>query len=301
MKKLILSIYLMAGTSVAAQHVIVVKDSTTLEPIPYVSVWFGNNSGGYTNEGGTIDVPDWAEQLRFSHICYETKSITKDNDPGNTVLLAPKSINLSEINISAKASKQARTKKIGYIKEKAQTRHSGANGFEMALFIPYDSEWIETPYIHSIFASLDYSTRIMLFNTIESPIYTTLRFDLRLPDTKTGAPRNESIINGGILYEPGKKVGKDGVKLSNPIPFPETGVFVVLEWITTAMITESESLIPSLNMTLKADDNRTWNKKTYREMDWKQIKDEPIYQNEQVIQSYKGMTPCAMLGLTISE
>ena len=36
MKKLILSIYLMAGTSVAAQHVIVVKDSTTLEKARYM-------------------------------------------------------------------------------------------------------------------------------------------------------------------------------------------------------------------------------------------------------------------------
>ena len=52
------------------------------------------------------------------------------------------------------------------MKAKTQTKHKGANGFEMALFIPYDSTWTGTPYIHSILASLDYSTHYLVFTEI---------------------------------------------------------------------------------------------------------------------------------------
>ena len=171
----------------------------------------------------------------------------------------------------------------------------------MALFIPYDSTWTESPYIHSILASLDYSTHWLTFTTIKTPIYATLRFDLRQPDAKTGAARDESIINGGIIIQPSQRVGKDGVKLVSPIPFPKTGVFVVVEWITTAKISESQNLVPALDMTLNAKENRTWNKKTFRGMDWIQEKEEPIYQDESAREVYKGRIPSAKLGLEISK
>ena len=197
------------------------------------------------------------------------------------------------------------------MKAKTQTKHKGANGFEMALFIPYDSTWTGTPYIHSILASLDYSTHYLVFTEIKNPIYATLRFDLRLPDAKTGAPKDESLIDGGIIIPSSQKLGKDGVSLTRPIPFPQTGVFVVVEWITTAQVSESCNLVPSLNMTLDEKENRTWNKKTFfakqsggaerRGMDWMQEQNEPAYQNEEAQVFYKGKTPSAKLGLKISK
>ena len=121
--------------------------------------------------------------------------------------------------------------------------------------------------IHSILASLDYSTHWLVFTEIKTPIYATLRFDLRLPDAKTGAPKDESLIDGGIILPSSQKLGKDGISLPRPIPFPQTGVFVVVEWITTAQVSESCNLVPSLNMTLDEKENRTWNKKTFRGME----------------------------------
>jgi len=53
---------------------IIVKDSITHETVPFVSVNFGNDSGGYTDEQGAIAIPSEIEQIRFSHICYESKS-----------------------------------------------------------------------------------------------------------------------------------------------------------------------------------------------------------------------------------
>ena len=305
---ILLALVVMAGQ---AQQTMTVKDSITNEPIPFVSVYFGNDTGGYTDEKGMIAIPNEAEQIWLSHICYETKSISKITADSQTIILVPKSINLDEVAISAKVPKRIKTTAVGLMKAKTQTKHKGANGFEMALFIPYDSTWTESPYIQSILASLDYSTHWLVFTEIKTPIYATLRFDLRLPDAKTGAPKDESLINGGIILPSGQRLSKNGISLSRPIPFPQTGVFVVVEWITTAQVSESCNLVPSLNMTLNEKENRTWNKKTFfakqsggaerRGMDWMQEQDEPTYQNEEAQVFYKGRTPSAKLGLKISE
>ena len=295
---ILLALVVMAGQ---AQQTMTVKDSITNEPIPFVSVYFGNDTGGYTDEKGMIAIPNEAAQIRLSHICYETKSISKITADSQTIILVPKSINLDEVAISARIPKRIKTTEVGSMKAKTQTKHKGANGFEMALFIPYDSTWTETPYIHSILASLDYSTHYLVFTEIKNPIYATLRFDLRQTDAKTGAPKDESLIDGGIILPSGQKLGKDGISLTRPIPFPQTGVFVVVEWITTAQVSESCNLVPSLNMTLDEVDNRTWNKKTFRSVGWMQEQNEPAYQNEEAQVFYKGRTPSAKLGLKISK
>ena len=300
-KRLLLQWVLLSAATFGMAQTIVVKDSITNEPVPFVSVYFGNDSGGYTDEQGAIAIPNEIEQIRFSHICYESKSIAKVTVDSQTIFLVPKRINLDEVAISAKVPKRIKTTEVGSMKAKTQTKHKGANGFEMALFIPYDSTWTETPYIHSILASLDYSTHYLVFTEIKNPIYATLRFDLRLPDAMTGAPKDESLIDGGIILPSSQKLGKDGISLTRPIPFPQTGVFVILEWITTAQVSESCNLVPSLNMTLDEVDNRTWNKKTFRGMDWMQEQDEPAYQNEEAQDFYKGRIPSSKLGLKISK
>ena len=302
-------LFVLVSMNMYTQQRISVRDSLTQEPIAYTSVWFGNEAGGYTDESGMIEVPEGTKQIRLSHICYETKIITKVTADLQTIFLVPKSINLNEVAISAKAPKRIKTTEVGLMKAKTQTKHKGANGFEMALFIPHDSTWTDTPYIHSILASLDYSTHWLVFTEIKNPIYATLRFDLRLPDAMTGAPKDESLIDGGIIIPSSQKLGKDGVSLTRPIPFPQTGVFVVVEWITTAQVSESCNLVPSLNMTLDEKENRTWNKKTFfakqsggaerRGMDWMQEQNEPAYQNEEAQVFYKGRTPSAKLGLKI--
>ena len=304
-------LFVLVSMNMYTQQRLIVRDSLTQKPIAYTSVWLGNEAGRYTNESGMIEIPKGTKQIRLSHICYETKIITKVTTDLHTIFLVPKSINLNEVAISAKTPKRIKTTEVGLMKSKTQTKHKGANGFEMALFIPYDNTWAETPYIHSILASLDYSTHYLVFTEIKNPIYATLRFDLRLPDAMTGAPKDESLIDGGIILPSSQKLGKDGISLPRPIPFPQTGVFVVVEWITTAKVSESCNLVPSLNMTLDEKENRTWNKKTFfakqsggaerRGMDWMQEQNESAFQNEEAQVFYKGRTPSAKLGLKISK
>ena len=301
-KETIISIlFVLVSMNMYTQQRLTIRDSLTQKPIAYTSVWFGNEAGGYTNESGMIEIPKGTKQIQLSHICYETKIITKVTADLQTIFLVPKSINLNEVAISAKTPKRIKMTEVGLMKAKTQTKHKGANGFEMALFIPYNSTWAETPYIHSILASLDYSTHWLVFTKIKNPIYATLRFDLRQPDAKTGAPKDESLIDGGIILPSSHKLSKDGVSLTRPIPFPQTGVFVVVEWITTAQVSESCNLVPSLNMTLDEKENRTWNKKTFRGMDWMQEQNESAFQNEEAQVFYKGRTPSAKLGLKISK
>ena len=69
----------------------------------------------------------------------------------------------------------------------------------------------------------------------------------------------------------------------------------------TAQVSESCNLVPSLNMTLDEKENRTWNKKTFRGMDWMQEQNESAFQNEEAQVFYKGRTPSAKLGLKISK
>ena len=210
-------LFVLVSMNMYTQQRLIVRDSLTQKPIAYTSVWFGNEAGRYTNESGMIEIPKGTKQIQLSHICYKTKIVSKVTSDSQTIFLVPKSINLNEVAISAKTPKRIKTTEVGLMKSKTQTKHKGANGFEMALFIPYDSTWAETPYIHSILASLDYSTHYLVFTEIKNPVYATLRFDLRLPDAMTGAPKDESLIDGGIILPSSQKLGKDGISLPRPI------------------------------------------------------------------------------------
>lgn len=168
-----------------AQQRFIVRDSLTQEPVAYASVLLGNETGRYTDESGTIEIPGGTERIRLSHICYEAKSISVTDISGHTVLLVPKSISLGEVRISAKAPKRMKTSSV--------------------------------------------------------------------------------------------------------------------EWMTTAAVSQSQNLVPALNMTLNAHGHQTWNKKTFRNMGWMREKDEPIYQDDTAREFYNGRIPCAKLGLEISK
>ena len=86
-----------------AQQKLSVRDSLTHEPIAYTNVWFGNEAGGYSDETGMIEIPEGTERVRLSHICYETKSIALADISEYMVFLVPRSVNLGEVCVSAKA------------------------------------------------------------------------------------------------------------------------------------------------------------------------------------------------------
>lgn len=83
----------------------VIKDSKTLQPIPYVSIYFenelkNNSTGSISNENGEFTIViNRKSNIVFSHINYELLSVESDRDL-NEILLKPKIYILDEIVIS---------------------------------------------------------------------------------------------------------------------------------------------------------------------------------------------------------
>ncbi len=55
-RRLLLLLAMLFATTFGMAQTVIVKDSITNEPIPFVSVYFGNDTGGYTDEKGMIVV-----------------------------------------------------------------------------------------------------------------------------------------------------------------------------------------------------------------------------------------------------
>ena len=47
---------MLSAATFGMSQTIIVKDSITNESIPFVSVYFGNDTGGYTDENGKITI-----------------------------------------------------------------------------------------------------------------------------------------------------------------------------------------------------------------------------------------------------
>ena len=242
-----------------------IQDSITHKPIPYVNAYFGNLRGTYADESGIVEVPDSVTILYLSHISYEKKEIQLKLYRDNIILLRPADNNLPEISVLP-SQKNNPTEFVGLFKEKIKTSYIGVNGFFAALYIPYKRNRDEFPYyIQSIMAN---------FRSLKVPqkggklIPAKLRFDLRLPDKETQAPTEYSLIEGGIIYDPGKKNGVKEINLPTPILFPEEGIFIVVEWISSEHVKNKDLLIPCIGGVTLEDECNTWIKRSFRGEDW---------------------------------
>ena len=55
---IITALFALIAMNMYTQQRLTVRDSITQKPIAYTSVWFGNNTGGYTDESGMIEIPE---------------------------------------------------------------------------------------------------------------------------------------------------------------------------------------------------------------------------------------------------
>ena len=67
-RRLLLLLAMLFATTFGMAQTVIVKDSITNEPIQFVSVYFGNDTGGYTDEKGMIAIPNEAAQIRLSQL-----------------------------------------------------------------------------------------------------------------------------------------------------------------------------------------------------------------------------------------
>lgn len=98
MKKIFFILSLILFKTIYSQEIIVV-DSLTHSPIPFVNVTFNNNNGNYTNENGIIEVnKNSNNKLRFTHIAYNDYEVNT-TEVQDTVKLSTKFVILKEVKI----------------------------------------------------------------------------------------------------------------------------------------------------------------------------------------------------------
>lgn len=98
-KVLLFLLIFRTGISLCFGQDICVLDSNTKQPIPYVTVKFGNNKGLYANEKGLFVIkPDEYSFLELNHIAYNTLKIEKEK-VNDTLYMSPKINTLDEVLI----------------------------------------------------------------------------------------------------------------------------------------------------------------------------------------------------------
>lgn len=102
----------------------VVMDSITKEPIPYLAVFVPNTTlATLTNERGEFSIsklPLSTLELAFSHLNYGLKRVSIADLPANgsglTILMAPKAIDIKEVEIVADRDRRAETDRKYYLR-----------------------------------------------------------------------------------------------------------------------------------------------------------------------------------------
>ncbi len=99
MKNYIYVLFLVMFNDLYCQNIVVI-DSISQKPIPFVNIQFNKNTGTYTNENGFFEVNKKSKDtLRLTHIAYKTYEI-KVSEVKNTIILSPNTILLKEVKIT---------------------------------------------------------------------------------------------------------------------------------------------------------------------------------------------------------
>jgi hypothetical protein len=103
MKYFSLLFFILLNSTLTNGQTIIVLDSVSKSPIPYVGIKF-NNTGFYTEENGQFELPkERFDEIEIFHLSYNTKTLKKIET--DTIYLTPKTTILKEIVLSNKVNK----------------------------------------------------------------------------------------------------------------------------------------------------------------------------------------------------
>lgn len=193
----------------------IIKDSTTGQPIAYVSVWVENENIGTTAEENgefTINTNDQNKNLVFSVLGYERK-VCKVSD-AKIVSLVPSALELGEVVITNKKGK----KQLEIGKTKSVIQEAFDNGPRMdAKFFPYQKEYKKTKWIQKV--------TILTDSKVEDA---TIKLHLYEVD-ENGFP-GEELLSKDYIVTLQKGIFKHKIDISEfNIQLPENGIFVAFE------------------------------------------------------------------------
>lgn len=238
------------------------KEAGSGKPVQYANIYTGKNVY-YSDSNGSVELPDTVSSFKVSHICYADTVVVLSAAPGNIVFMSPKTYEIPAVVVGKKTG--VRQRLIGPIGKKESLYFGARNGTLIGVYIPYKKEY-DGKYISSIVADLSYK-KTLARGVYEKCENAALRFDLRLADPETNAPSSKSLIEGGVIYE-GKANGRTTIPLDYPVMFPDSGIFVVLEWIVKGRCMDNVMYNPHVRMSGSNQRSVTWMKREYRQENW---------------------------------
>ncbi len=214
MKKIFTFLSLLTACAISAQTNIVVKDSVSGKPIPYVNFWIENENTVLTSDENGELQPNIQNDKSFIlyAIGFETKRMSKLNS--DIIFLKPIAHQLDEAHIISIKNKEE--KEIGYY-------DSGGFRYRMNYFF------------NSIFFNISKENREKYpfikgfkFNTLSKIKNAKIRIYL-VEVNEDGSP-SEKLLSNVIILEVKKGNCKNIVDLSEErILIPENGFFIVFE------------------------------------------------------------------------
>ena len=178
MKKYFILLFIFFLNNIQSQiRSIVVLDSLTNEPIPFVTVQLSKNTGTYTNEKGVFELNEnESDTLRFSHLSYDDFHI-KVSNLKNSVILSPNAILLKEVKV-IKGTKLSK-----YIDFPRKNNSFGS----WPLVAKSELVTLITPNIeneNSIITSLDFKFEKRAYKEFSSKLNTALRVNIYEQDNE---------------------------------------------------------------------------------------------------------------------
>lgn len=235
------------SSPVAAVHVV---DRERLSPVPFVSVLIGEEKVSYGSEFGLVYLDkSLMDSVRISCVGYAKAVLAaKDLSSGDTILLRPEAIALSEVTVNA--SRRAKTTSVGFFRKPASVYGVAMPGYEYGVLILNTigrGVWLDKV-----------SIKIRRYDDYRSALR------LHLYENAGGKPGKEVPISNTIsISESSREKSLSFDVSAEAIRFPPEGLFVAVEWIGKVdsagrVMFDSLPVEPMIGFTKSANTALTW-------------------------------------------
>ena len=249
---------------------IIVIDSLTRQPIPYVSIAFTESKNGtYSNYAGIFSKPI-GNTIYMSCVGYYSKyaSVSSSTD---TILLTPKLYEIPEIIISKNS--KPKDLEIGYAKEESEFAKSNSSGGEIAVLIS-DSKEIGM-HINKVVLRIFKKDYALKSNNIDFTSVFMINFYNATDNMEVG----EQINKDRLILKSDQLTKRTIFDVSNlNLQMSMNGVFVSIEWIGKENIQNNDLYVitenllePFIQTTFKAKNSVVYEKNKLTNYMWKAV------------------------------
>jgi len=263
---------LLTNSSILSQSIseIIVIDSLTRQPIPYVSIAFTvSKNGTYSNNAGIFSKPI-DNSIYLSCVGYHSKYAYVSSST-DTILLTPKLYEIPEIVISKNS--KPRDLEIGYAKEEPLFAKSNSSGSEIAVLIS-DSKGIGM-HINKVVLRILKKDYALKSNNIDFTSVFMINFYNATDNMEVG----EQINKDRLILNSDQLTKRTIIDVSNlNLQMSRNGVFVSIEWIGKENIQNNDLYVitenllePFIQTTFKVNNSVVYEKNKLTNYAWKTV------------------------------